>query len=140
MRLTSDYRALEKIANDPTILPYVSDDGPLDFSKITNAVFVMFGDGGFIFQMVRPVMWEAHAVFRRKNGSALPKAEAALGAMFRRPDCSAVVARIPVKNRAAALLAKRAGFKPLPVKDSWRGDELKCFGITKEEWNKCHPQ
>lgn len=115
---TLDATALNRIANDDGVRPFIGDGGPVDLTPLVSdpanvALTTEDGDGGYILHKLAPGLYEAHSL-------ALPPARGrpmvrlmreGFRYLFTATDALEVVTKVPATNMAAAALALRAGFR-----------------------------
>ena len=107
---------LNRIVNDPSVLPFVKGDRPepLDFSiEVANPdnYLLMGQHGGVFFEMVQGGIYEAHTqVLPEGRGEwTTSMVHAALHWMFTRTDALEIVTKVPKGNYAARALTRAMG-------------------------------
>lgn len=115
---TLDATALNRIANDDSVRPFIGDGGPVDLTPLVSdplnvALTTEDGDGGYILHKLAPGLYEAHSL-------ALPSARGrpmvrlmreGFRYLFTATDALEVVTKVPATNEAADGLARIAGFR-----------------------------
>lgn len=113
---TFDATALNLVANDAAVRPWIGGEGPVDFTATLSdrsnvALALVSGGGGFLGIRIAPGIYDVHSLFvpdaRRYTLSAMREA---LRFMFVDLDARELVTTVPDGNRAAAALTQRAGF------------------------------
>ncbi len=136
---TNDYGFFEEIANDPEILPWVSEkEEYLDLKEIVenpHNVCLKNDDGGFILAKVGATTYEAHTLFRRHSKTALEFAKEAVRFMFLNTDAMELTTKVAKRNTAAARLAAAVGFRPWFSKpDGWKGGRQDVYALHINDW------
>jgi len=138
---TMDARFLNRVANDPVVRPWLGGEGAID---LTGALadpknIALVGEfGGFVFLWDEATRYELHTLFLSEGRGAgvLPAAEEAFRFLFTATDCLEIVTKIPEGNRAADLMARRAGFTPTFAREAaWPdGSRVVYFTLTLDAW------
>ncbi len=142
MRFSSSPEFLNRMANHPDIFSRVAMAGQshIDLSEAwSQFIGIECESGGFLFHKINEHLYECHTLFLPGNG-VLSCAKEALHMMFCGTyDCERIVTRVPVSNRAANILARRAGLKhsyqiPLGFNGLSGREDCDHFGLTLWDW------
>ena len=143
---TFDATRFNEIINDPSVRPYVADegDGVLDLSlrvAIVDNVCLIGEHGAFLCFRYYPGCYEVHTQVLPSGRGAWAQAFALAGAqyMFTNTDCTELVTRVPERHLGALRLAVFAGFRhcfKTPPECRWCGELMSCFimSMTLSEW------
>lgn len=115
---TLDATALNAIANDDTVRPFIGDGAPVDLTDLIAdpqnvALTTDDGQGGYVLHKLAPGLYEAHSL-------ALPAARGkpmlrlmrdGFRYLFTATDALEVVTKVPASNTAADGWATLAGFR-----------------------------
>jgi RimJ/RimL family protein N-acetyltransferase len=147
---TFDLPLVRRLATDPAIFPFVSDDHhsdpekwqPLE-SEIVRQLVASDDQGYFGFGIFIPdtwTAWKAHIGFlpRSYGEKAHTSFRKMLDWMWANTEARRIVGEISVENRKAIHFAKRCGFKEYGVneKSKLKGGVLLdqvCLGISKPQ-------
>ena len=134
------------IINAPDVRPTVGGEGPIDLTAgllVEGSVPLACNGGGFIFVHHGYGRYELHTLFLKghRGANVLRCFEAASRHMFTRTDCNEIVTKTAGSNRAAAFMARRAGFCPLFVRTAaWPdGTDVTHYTLTVDEWAQRDP-
>jgi hypothetical protein len=132
-----------RIANDPSVRPWLGGRGPIDFTPIledpANLAFAS-PHGGIVAVALGSGRYDIHTLFLEagRGREALETARAVSQFLFTRTDCLEGRTTVPALNRAGRGLALRVGFERrfdslLPWTD---GDRIEAgfFSLTLERW------
>lgn len=143
---TFDAAFVNRIFNDPEVLPYAMDDDRqesydlTDFIKNYDNIVYGHNEGLFMVHSRGIGRYECHTCFRKEGRSkAYDAAVWSLRELFTTTDCETLFTRIPVWNRAARVLAESVGFtKVYTIPDKWKRDgktyDVDHYQITFESW------
>jgi hypothetical protein len=138
---TQDASFLNEVANDDAVRPWLGGEGALDLAGTVGNpanVALVNSHGGFVFICHEATSYELHTLFRPEGRGAgvLPAAEEAFRWLFVNTDCLEILTKVPAGNRAADLLARRAGFVPIFTRDAaWPdGSAVTYFALTVDAW------
>lgn len=114
---TMDAGALNAIANDPCVRPWLGGDGPIDLTEaIANpdniALVTPCGRGGYVLVRHHPGLYEAHslALAPARGRSMLTLAREGFRHLFAATDCVEVWTQCPADNPRAGRWAEAVGF------------------------------
>lgn len=132
---------LNGIANHPDIFPKIALKGQstIDLSPIwRDCIGMECAEGGFVFHFIGDGMYEVHTLMH-SGSHVLSCAKEAMWRIFCATDCTELVSRVPAANRAANLLARKAGLKHrYKIPWGWNGlhsrSDCDHFGITLWDW------
>jgi hypothetical protein len=140
---TMDARFLNKVANDAAVRSWLGGDGDIDLTgTLADAknVALVNEAGGFIFIWDEATRYELHTLFLEEGRGAgiLPAAEEAFRFLFTATDCLEIFTKVPEGNRAADLMARRAGFTPIYSREAaWPdGSSVTYFSMTFDAWRE----
>lgn len=107
---------LTRVANDPSVRPWLLGDGPLDLSAAVadpRNIALSSKDGGWVLMSCGNGTYDVHSMFLPSvRGAEVAKAlDEALQYVFIETDCAKLTTRVPDGNVAAMALARRAGFR-----------------------------
>lgn len=146
MQRTMDASHLNAVANDPDVRPQLGGVGELDLTGLladASNVALQNEHGGFIFCRQDAGRYELHTLFRPAGrGLALLTAAAdAARYMFTATDCLEIVTKCPEPNRAADVMVRRCGFRPLFERaGAWEdGSAIRYFWLSLEDWRGQDP-
>lgn len=135
-----------EIANHPTVRPWLGGEGDLDLSAVLANTLnepLAGPHGGFLFIKHEVGRYELHTLIgsEGRGASVLPLFAEAARRLFTKTDATEIVTKTPGSNRAAAIMARRAGFRPLFVrKAAWPdGSDLTFYVLTLDEWMQRDP-
>jgi RimJ/RimL family protein N-acetyltransferase len=90
-----------------------------------------------VFLKLEPDVYELHTMILPdgRGAGVIPAAHKAFGWMFE-AGARELVTYAPEANRAAALMARRAGFEQIGVRPgAWEdGSDIKLFRLTRDRW------
>lgn len=127
VRRSFDAAEINRIVNDPSVLPTIGIADSIDLSDVVadpRNVLVMADGGAILFIAdndhaecpgLTNGLYEVHTSFLQncRGKHAIEASLAAYVYMFTRTDCMTIRTRIPAFNKAAALAARAVGFVPL---------------------------
>lgn len=132
---------LNRVANDAAVRPHIGGEGPIDLAgSLENAanVALVSEHGGFIFIRDEATRYELHTLLlpEGRGAEVLPAAAEAFRYVFTATDATEIITKVPEANKAAALMARRAGFVPLFTrKGAWAdGSDVTYFALTLDAW------
>jgi hypothetical protein len=138
---TRDAGFLNEVANDDAVRPWLGGEGALDLTGTVGNdanVALINRHGGFVFICHDATRYELHTLFRPEGRGAgvLPAAEEAFRWLFVNTDCAEIMTKVPAGNRAADLMARRAGFTPIFTREAaWAdGSAVTYFAMTFDAW------
>ncbi len=143
MRLSASPAYFERIANDPTVLPAVTEHGhgPVAFPPDVwqTMLGIEFEGGGWLLQRLGSGYFEVHTLFLPGSRDIREKAAHALHAMFTGTDAWELVTKVPADIPAALGLAKAMGFTERFVRrGAWKREggavDIHFLGLTLDEW------
>lgn len=134
------------IANDPDTRPLLGGEGPVDLTPLlANSLHVPLAGphGGFVFLQHEVGRYELHTLIapEGRGAAVLPLFAEACRHMFTATDATEIVTKTAGSNRAAAIMARRAGFRPLFVrKGAWPdGSDVTFYTLALDEWMQRDP-
>lgn len=144
IRQTMDPAFLARVANDPSVRPWIAA-GDHDLSEgvanlVTNPanVCLVTNHGGWVFQKLDPGIYEAHSLFlpAGRGRNFRDAAREAMRWLFTRTDCIDLLTKCPDDNGAARMAAAMMGFKERFRRDGiWHtGAGVSFQGITIDGW------
>lgn len=113
---TFDHEFVNRVCNHPDVRSWLGGEGRLDFAPFLsdrNNIALATEHGCFLFHRHLPHVYEVHTAFL-PGGRGRHAVQAALEAaewMFVRTDCMDLLTQVPIRNRAADWLARKAGFQ-----------------------------
>lgn len=114
---TMDSAALNAVANDPCVRPWLGGEGPIDLTDtIANpdniALVTPCGQGGYVLVKHHPGLYEAHslAVASARGRPMLMLAREGFRHLFAATDCIEVWTKCPDDNARASRWADAVGF------------------------------
>lgn len=139
---TLDATFLNQVANDPAVRPWLGGSGDaLDLTPLVANpanVSVVSERGGFIAEQHEPTIYEVHSLFL-PDGDAINAMREGARYMFAATDCLELVTKVPATNKAAAGLARLAGFeqrftraKAWPIPDGFC--DVAYLGLSLDRW------
>lgn len=135
------------VANHPEVLPQMGGTSALDLTRLlANPLNVPLAcdHGGFIFIKHEIGRYELHTLIapEGRGAAVLPAFSEAAEWLFTRTDATEIVTKTAATNRAAAIMARRAGLRPLFVrKAAWiDGSDLTFYTLTLDEWTQAAPR
>lgn len=139
LRRTFDPALFNEVANHPDVRPWLAlGEHALDLSPLiaNPANFALATNGGgFVLICHEPGLYEVHSMFlpadRRCTREAM---KAGLDYMFTRTDCETIQTQVPDTNRAAACLAKAAGFRPMFRREEGYLGPTQYMAIDVADW------
>lgn len=141
-----DAAHLNRVANDPTVRPMLGGIGDLDVQGLLSTpsnIALENEHGGFIFVCDDAGRYELHTMFlpSGRGAAVLAAVSEALRFMFTATDCGEVITKVPRANRAAAFMARRAGFRLMFRRDgAWSdGTAVEYFSMTLDDWRGLDP-
>jgi hypothetical protein len=143
LRRTMDAAFVNAVANDPTVRPLIGnpDDGPLDFAAFLADpanVALTWEWGAFLFARHDPARYELHTLIlpEGRGAGVLPAFADAARWVFTATDASELVTQVAGSNRAAGLMARRAGFRPIFEREgAWHdGSGVTFFAFGLDDW------
>ena len=146
MKRTLDATFLNRVANDESVRPTIGGSGDVDLSSVIadpgNFAFVS-DHGGFILAYDEPGRYGLHTLFlpEGRGANVLASAKDAFRYMFTRTDCVEIVTKVAGSNRPADLMARRAGFSPIFIRQGiWPdGSDVTFFAMTLDAWRASDP-
>lgn len=141
-----DAKQINTVLNHPSVRPDIAEipTGPIDVSKgvaDTKNVLLMGEYGGCFCVHVMPGIYEVHtqSLPEGRGKWVAEFVRAASDWMFTRTDAFEIATRIPVKHRAARMLARYAGMKyemTRPNECRWRGELQGCdiYSFRIQDW------
>lgn len=148
MRRCFDADYINRIANDPSIYPWVRGpvDGPIDVSPIINNennIAMMGEHGGVVFLFVSVGVYDGHSLVLPSGRGrwVLKAARESLNWIFTH-YAKEVLMTVPEGNVAVRALVKclKAKFKYREEAIWWRDGKkvpADIYSLTKEDWEKC---
>lgn len=141
-----DANFLNEVANRPDVRPMLGGLGVLDLGPSLadpRNVALENDHGGFLFVNLGAGRYDLHTLFL-PEGRGRPLLEAASVAarhMFTSTDCVELVTRCPEPNRAADLMVRRCGFRPIFERPgAWEdGSAIRYFWLAFEDWRAIDP-
>jgi hypothetical protein len=143
MTHSMDVAHFNRVANDPSVRPWLGGTGPLEFAPIigdpSNFAFAS-EHGGILAVALGSGRYDIHTLFLEEGRGleALETARDVADFLFGRTDCVEARTTVPLLNRAGLGLAKRIGFElrfesALPWHD---GDTVPAgfYTLTLERW------
>jgi len=128
---------LNAVANDPSVASGAQIDLTAVLSNPANVAFEN-EHGGFIFIKDEAARYELHTLFlpEGRGAAVLPNAAEAFRRMFIETDCMEIITKVAGSNRAADMMARRAGFRPIFTRTAaWvDGSDLTFFVMTFDDW------
>lgn len=147
-----DAKLLNKVVNDPTIIPWVRGNYKGEHLDLTPVVadrrnFCLLGEfGGVIFLQHQLGLYEAHTQFlpEGRGKQALAVVQEALHWMFTRTEAMEIVSKVPKGNLGARALVRSVhGRLEFRNPNGWtiRGQTVYAdvFSWTLQEWLKTAP-
>lgn len=140
MKFSDGCAFLNSVANRPDVFPLVAMSGQktIDLSPIWSyCIGIEDEQGGFLFQRIVPGFFEVHTLFPA-SGGAVKKTAEALQMMFCATECREIVTRVPATNRAANLLARKAGMRhaySIPLGFDGLVDRIDCDHFSLSLWS-----
>lgn len=132
---------LNEVANDEAVRPFVGGTGLVDVTSIvTNPqnIALVNDHGGFIFVRDEATRFELHTLLLPdgRGADVLPAFEEAARFIFTATDALEILTKIPASNRAADLMARRAGFVPIFTRSGvWPdGSDVVFFALSLDAW------
>jgi len=142
IRPTKDAARLNAIANHPEVRPHIGGGtAQLDFTQVLTLPHVLALEvehGAFVFAALDPGRYEQHTLIlpEGRGAGVLPAAREAFRYMFVQTDCTEIVTKVAGSNKAAALMARRAGFAQTFTRpNAWEdGSDLTFFSLSMDAW------
>lgn len=134
---------LNSVANTPDVRRWLGGTGAIDMTPALadpRNIAVECASGGFVALQLGEGRYEIHSLFLPDKAAceAIALMRQGLDYLFAATEARELVTKVPVKNRAAAGLARLAGFAKLfdlPIKWDGDGDQLVAFHtLTLEKW------
>ena len=130
---------LERVMNDPSVLPSISRGKPVLMGHVledTNNVFLSNDYGGFLFLKHSPGVYDLHTQFlpEGRGAAVLIAGRDAAWYMFTETDCEILRTYALKSNRAASLMALRAGFIKTGESETYDGEEATLYAMTIKQW------
>ncbi len=143
MTRTMDARHANTVANHPDVRPFLGGDGPIDLSAgFADPVNLAFNSphGAMFCRAIGDGVYDIHSLFlpegQGKEAHETMRAVAAY--MFTKTDGIEGRTIVPVENRAAAIAARREGFRPLfSTRILWTGGvkvDAEVFSLSIDSW------
>lgn len=144
MTVTTDVDAVNAVANDPDVRPWIGGIGPVDLAPLLQSpgtVTLWMDGGGFICHRIADRVFDVHSLFLMRVRH-LTRRAMMLGCsyMFEMgPDALELVTTVPDDNAPAKALVQLAGF-------TLAGARMRCWPVmggplgvtwwrlTREEW------
>lgn len=129
-----------RIANDPSVRPQVgAGTEALDLTdQLSRSLAFADDHGGFIFEPHEIGRYELHTLIlpEGRGRAVLPAFAIAARLLFAATDCTEIVTKTAGSNRAAAIMARRAGFRPIFTrKAAWHdGTDLTFYSLSLDDW------
>lgn len=148
MRLCRDPAEFERIGNDPSVLPFVAQEGveKLDFEPFfanPDNIGFLYKDCGFLVHCLEPGVYEVHsmALPHVRGGYVFGAATLAIRFMFFATTAMELLTRVPEGNVAATALSHKVGFSPEFVRPkAWQTAEgpkdVQFYAMRYPEWVK----
>jgi RimJ/RimL family protein N-acetyltransferase len=139
IRRTFDPAFLNSVINHPEVRPWVGGEGEVDVTaQLINPSNVALVNefGGFILIQHTPGSYEVHSQFlpEGRGRSAREAMREGFDYMFTRTNCEQVITQVPDNNRAAAGLARLAGFRELFRRENAKRGPTSYMVLTIDEW------
>lgn len=115
---TMDATFLNLVANHQDVRDWLGGDGPLDLTALIadpENLAATTGAGGFVAVAHGGARYEIHSLFlpEGRGRDAIAAMRHGLAYLFTSSDAVELVTKVPAENKAAAALAKLAGFQVL---------------------------
>lgn len=141
---TFDAAFLNGVINHPEVRPWVGGEAAINVAEIIanpSNVALVNDFGGFILIQHTPGSYEVHSQFLpegrgRRSRDAMRDG---LDYMFTRTNCEQVITQVPDNNRAAAGLARLAGFRELFRREGAARGPTSYMCLTIDEWAQGNP-
>lgn len=135
------------IANDPETRPLLgAGTEAVDLSPVLaecRNYALATEHGGFLFIKHEVGRYELHTLFSKegRGRGVLPAFAEAARFMFTATDATEIVTKTADSNRAASIMARRAGFRPTFTRPAaWHdGSDMTFYGLTLDEWMQRDP-
>jgi hypothetical protein len=138
---------LNEVANNEAVRPFVGGAGFVDVGAVVanpQNVALINEHGGFIFVRDEATRFELHTLFlpEGRGAGVLPAFEEAARFVFASTDCLEITTKVPASNKAADLMARRAGFAPIFTRSAiWPdGSDVTYYSLTLDTWRARDPE
>lgn len=141
VRRTFDAAFLNRIANDPSVRPFLGGEGPIEAGGIVgnpDNVALATEHGAWVFMPLYPGAYEVHTMVL-PEGRGRPHIAAAregLRYMFARTDCVEILTKCPDDNGPARWASSVLGFRErFHRDDAWApGVGVSFRALTADDW------
>lgn len=139
-----DPTEINAVINHPSVFPWVTMQGieSIDVSALVenpDNVLLMCEGGGFLYEKIRPGIYEVHTQFiPGVNANILKAAIESVFWMFTNTDAEVIYTEVPADNIRADKLTRKVGFKLVEtLEKKWPRDsgpvDLKVYALERNE-------
>ncbi len=148
MRLSRDPADYERLANDPSVLPFVAEYpcerlDLAEFFNVPDNLGFLYKDCGFLVHHLEPGVYEVHslALPHVRGGYVFEAASTSIRFMFFATNAMELLTRVPEGNVAATALTRKVGFSPEFVRENaWAASDgpkdVAFYAMRYPEWVK----
>lgn len=142
VQVSNDAAAFNRIANDPSVLPWVSTGGPVDVTDVLadpDNIGFLGKDCAFIAHNLEPAVYEVHSMgLPHVRGEVIySSACEAIRCMFMATPAIELLTRVPEGNVAATALALKVGFVPdFDREHAWGDKSVRYYALRYPDWIK----